>query len=224
VLLLKPRAHTEVYNDCWDDVVNVFRVLRDPVMAAELCHLVELTPYSRTEMLLADQPADDPVESARRLIYRSFSGFGSAAANTEHKTGFRSNSRASGQAPAMDWRNWPNAIAQFTDRLRGVVIENKEADKLIAQHDSPETLFYLDPPYVWRTRGMRRRNSSYRFEMTDQEHSMLSAALANVSGKVVISGYRCDLYDDVYGAWRRVDKQAYADGAQKRTESLWMNW
>lgn len=224
VLLQKPRSHTEVYNDLWGDVVNVFRVLRDPVLALQLRQACELTPFSRTEMLACDEPSDDPVESARRLIFRSFSGFGSAAANSLHKTGFRSNSRASGQAPAMDWCTWPSVIPAFTERLRGVVIENRQADKLIIQHDSPDTVFYLDPPYVQSTRGMRRRNASYAHELTDHDHTMLAAALANIEGTALISGYRCDLYDDLYGTWARTDRLAYADGAQKRTESLWIKY
>ncbi len=36
VLLQKPRSVGEVYNDRWDTVVNIFRVLRDPVQSAQL--------------------------------------------------------------------------------------------------------------------------------------------------------------------------------------------
>jgi site-specific DNA-adenine methylase len=32
VLMLKPRSYAEIYNDAWSVVVNVFKVLRDPVM------------------------------------------------------------------------------------------------------------------------------------------------------------------------------------------------
>src|SRR3954464_11961798 len=49
VLMQKPRSYGEVYNDVWDTVVNVFKVLRDPVKAAELERLIRLTPFSRTE-------------------------------------------------------------------------------------------------------------------------------------------------------------------------------
>ena len=42
-LLQKPRAQSEVYNDLDDDIVNFFRVLRDPEKAAELCQQLELT-------------------------------------------------------------------------------------------------------------------------------------------------------------------------------------
>ena len=223
VLLQKPRSHTEVYNDLWDDIVGVFRVLRDPEKAALLRQQCELTPFSRTEMLLSDEPIDDEIESARRMIFRSFSGFGSAAANSLHKTGFRSNSRQSGSPPSIDWRNWPAHIESFTERLQGVVIECRPALELIPQHDNAETLFYLDPPYVHSTRGMRRRNAAYRHEMTDGDHRDLAAALYKIEGMAVLSGYRCELYDELYRSWRRFDRRSLADGAVKRVESIWMN-
>ncbi len=223
VLLQKPRSHSEIYNDLWDDVVNVFRVLRDPDKAEQLRRAVALTPFSRTEMLESDKPAEDEIERARRIIYRSYSGFGSASANSLHKTGFRSNSRMSGNAPSMDWRNWPDHIASFTERLRGVCIESRPALDLIRQHDAVDTLFYLDPPYVHSTRGMRRRNAAYQFEMTDDDHRDLANVLSEATGMVFLSGYRSGIYDELYAGWKRIDRKSYADGAAKRIESLWLN-
>jgi DNA adenine methylase len=59
VLLHKNRAHSEIYNDISDEIVNVFRVLRDPVMAARLSRLVRLTPFSRVEFLESYQELFD---------------------------------------------------------------------------------------------------------------------------------------------------------------------
>ncbi len=223
VLIQKERSHSEIYNDLWDEVVGVFRILRDPEKAERLRQQACLTPFARTEMVKADEPADDEIEAARRLIFRSFSGFGSASANSLHKTGFRSNSRRSGNAPAMDWRSWPAQIELFTERLRGVCIECRPALDLIRQFDAADTLFYIDPPYPHSTRGMRRRNAAYRHEMTDEDHEELASCLHGGSSMVVVSGYRCELYDDLYADYTRVDRRAYADGAAKRVESVWIN-
>src|SRR5262249_55263683 len=47
VLLRKPRCYAEIMNDLDGEVVNVFRVLRDPALANQLRAGVELTPFAR---------------------------------------------------------------------------------------------------------------------------------------------------------------------------------
>jgi DNA adenine methylase len=47
VLLKKKPSKHEVYNDLNDEVVNLFRVVRDPETARKLRHMLKLTPYSR---------------------------------------------------------------------------------------------------------------------------------------------------------------------------------
>ncbi|HEU6454125.1 MAG TPA: DNA adenine methylase, partial [Roseateles sp.] len=148
VLLQKPPAKAEVYNDIADEIVNVFRVLRDPALAARLARLVELTPFARAEFDLSYQPSEDPVEQARRTIIRSFMGHGSGAVYTKHATGFRTGVRGSrNQSAAGDLLSWPEAVPMFVERLRGVSIESRDALYLMARTDGPGTLFYVDPPY-----------------------------------------------------------------------------
>lgn len=227
VLMRKPRSYAEVYNDLWNTVVNVFRVLRDPVKAEKLRQLLELTPFSRAEFEECGEEQleqiTDEIELARRTIFRSFAGFGSASTNSRYATGFRANSHRSGTTPAQDWRNYPSFIPRFVERLRGVCVENRPASDLIEQHDSPATLFYVDPPYVHETRNMQRGNADYNCEMTDEDHIALASALRTARGMVMLSGYSCDLYESLYGHWRREECDHFADGARPRTECLWMN-
>lgn len=224
VLMRKPRSYAEVYNDAWGAVVNVFRVLRDPAKAELLCRMLALTPYSREEFLSSYPDARDDVESARRTILRSLAGFGSASTNGEYVTGFRANSHRSGTTPAHDWAHYPAHVRSFTARLAGVCIENRPAVEVVVQQDSPETLFYVDPPYPHSTRSMQRRNAAYAREMTDDDHRTLAEYLRAVSGMVVLSGYPCELYDcELYPDWERHERAHLADGAQKRTEVVWLN-
>jgi hypothetical protein len=147
VLMRKPRSYAEVYNDTWETVVNVFKVLRDPAQAAALEQLLRLTPYARDEYTDTNTEAcadiDDPVERARRTILRSLAGFGSASTNGDYATGFRANSHRSGTTPAHDWANYPGHVSAFTARLAGVCIENRPAAEVILQHDrelTPDTV------------------------------------------------------------------------------------
>lgn len=224
VLLRKPRSYSEVYNDLDNEIVNLFRILREPATTKDLINLLRLTPFSRQEFEVSYEPTEDAIEQARRTVFRSFAGFGSAAA-CGHNTGFRGNSTRSGTTPAHDWANFLDCLTAIVERLRGVIIENRPAAEVIRQHDRADCLHYVDPPYPLGTRTLKGHYSQvYRHEMTDDEHLKLAALLRSVSGMVVISGYPCELYDKtLYWDWHRIERRAHADGARDRTEVLWLN-
>lgn len=237
VLLRKPRVHAEIYNDLDCEVVNVFRVLRDPEQAAALRHALVLTPFAREEFLAAHRrDTTDRVELARRAIVRSFMGFGTSSLHARaargmrtrasrweirHSTGFRSESHGNGTTPAGDWAHWTDHIHAITERLRAVVIENRDALDVIRQHDRPGCLTYADPPYVTSTRGDDRPD--YSHEMTDDDHRRLAEVLRAAKGFVVLSGYPSALYDELFAGWQRFEREHRAHDAKKRTEVLWIN-
>lgn len=218
VLLRKDKSYAEVWNDLDQNVVNLFQVLRSD-RAGELVEKLRLTPFSFTEFKTAYEPDDDPVERARRLVIRSFMGFGSNGHN--RVTGFRANSNRSGTTPAHDWSNYPNALVAIIERLRGVVVESRDAKAVMAQHDGPNTLHYVDPPYVFETRT--DMSNDYAHELSDDDHRELLSFLRRLRGSVVLSGYPSALYDKALPEWRRVERRALADGAAERTEVLWIN-
>lgn len=219
ILLRKSRSYAEVYNDLDCDVVALFRVLRDDVAARALVSWVRLTPFARDEFQSAYDVADDDMERARRLLIRSFMGFGSNG--HARKTGFRSNSNRSGTTPAHDWANYPDGLRRVIARLRGVVIENRDAKAVMATHDGPNTLHYVDPPYVLSTRSDPTKD--YAHEMTDAQHVELLDFVQTLQGMVIISGYAHALYEQGLKGWARMERKALADGAAKRTEVLWLN-
>jgi len=226
VLLRKPRAYAEVYNDLDSEVVNLFRVLRGAAAPA-LIRAVEMTPFAREEFDLAYEPIDDPVERARRLVVRSFLGFGSTGANMHMRTGFRSNAYSSNTHPAADFAGIPTALAAIATRLRGVVIEHRPALDVIRQHDAPDTLYYVDPPYVLGTRSSKvcrgRVAHGYAHEMTDGDHADLLALLLRVQGMVLLSGYSSEIYETRLRGWHRIERHARDTRAQVRREVLWIN-
>jgi DNA adenine methylase len=223
VLLRKPRSYAEIYNDLESEIVNLFRVARD--RGPELARALELTPFAREEFEQSYKPTGDPFEQARRTVARSFMGFGSAS-TSKQPSGFRSSSNNSGTTPAHNWRNYPAALTLTIERLRGVVIENRDAAEVMRRHDGPDTLHYVDPPYMHSTRSFKGRHAkrhSYVHEMTDAEHVDLAGVLQTLQGFVVLSGYPSPVYDALYHGWKRVDRAAFADGALPRTESLWLS-
>jgi DNA adenine methylase len=214
----KPRSYAEVYNDLDDEVVNLFSVLRSPDANA-LIEALRLTPFASSEFYSAYDVTENPLERARRTVVRSFMGFGSNGVHA--KTGFRSNSNRSGTTPSREWVNYPEALAAIVERMKGVAVLSLDAADVMASHDGPETLHYVDPPYMPATRD---KGHDYAHEMTERDHSDLLDFLKTLKGRVVLSGYPDQSYDDALGGWRRVDRAALADGARKRTEVLWMNF
>lgn len=121
------------------------------------------------------------------------------------------------------WLGSVEGLSEIVQRLLRVQIENAPALEVIARYDSPETLFYCDPPYLHGTRGDAK---AYGFEMTDEEHRELAEVLRGVRGKVAISGYASALYDELYAGWTRVEAPTRMIHSSKgeRAEVLWVNY
>lgn len=221
VLLQKPRSPLETYNDLDGNVVNFFRVLRD--RPEELIRKIRLTPWARAEFELCREADPDPLENARRFYV-------SASMSISQKpfdktTGMKTQS--------FFGQTYSQIIFQINDEsiyhLRAVIerftdvqIENRDYQYLIKRYDHPETLFYIDPPYVTHTRATPEL---YTYEWTDTDHAESAGLLRSAQGFVVVSGYACPLYTELYEAhdWTRFDKEAQTNGGGKRIESLWLS-
>lgn len=121
---------------------------------------------------------------------------------------------------AQDWCSLPSKIMQAAERLRGVQIDNRPAEKIIDQYNHEKVLQYWDPPYMLCT----RHGKQYRYEMSDREHEILLGKAIKSQAKIIISGYDSDLYNDVLKDWYRCETVAYSQVASKKREVLWMNY
>ncbi|HBS7000480.1 TPA: DNA adenine methylase [Klebsiella pneumoniae] len=223
VLLQKPRSYSEVYNDLDGEVVNLFRVLRNPELNQRLQDACLLTPYSRDEFCHAQEPATDSVERARRMVVRACMGFGSAA-GIGGNSGFRGDSKRKYATAAHLWERYPENLAALCQRLQGVIIENKDALSVMRAHDAETTLHYIDPPYVPETRV--QGNRYYAHEMTVEGHEQLLAVARTMTGMVMISGYDAEVYNDMLSGWAKTEKASRISagrGTKVRTECLWLN-
>lgn len=217
VLLAKPRARLEVYNDIDGDMVTLFRVLRDQPDA--LASAISLTPFAREEHEIAYGDAPTDLERARRVLIRSHFGHGSSGIH--RATGFRAAGMRARTLPVHGWMKLPDTVRATAERLRGVVIERRPAVQVMQAHDGPSVVHYVDPPYLPETRD---RGSDYRHEMSRDDHIALLDTLRGLRGAVVLSGYASDLYDGAMHDWRRIEVKAKADRAADRIEVLWCNF
>lgn len=224
VLLQKTPAWVEVMNDLNSEVIAFFDCLRDS--PAELIRAIYFTPYSREELMRAREPAPagNLLEIARRFYIRQWQSFGSGVGKSS--TGWRYQVGNGGETRANAVGSWNRTehLWAVAERLKMVQIEHDDAFKVIARFDGPETLFYVDPPYVHETRYHRSPSKGYKYEMTDDDHRRLAALLKGVRGMVVLSGYPSGLYDELYPGWRRLDREVQDITATgKQTECLWLS-
>ena len=225
VLLRKPRSTVEVYNDLDFQCVSLFRILRDPELRDRLCSIVELTPFSREEFELCHHPADDPVEAARRFVFRCQAGHGTTSVDTTDSNGFRSCDIRAGKSYAREWTGLPSAIAIAGKRFQGVTIEQLDFRRLIQKFDDPETLFFCDPPYPSSTRDAAGKG--YVHEMSDDDHEQLAWLLHQIKGRALVTSYPSKLYSRLYRGWNTSEKYTTANGqrgAVPRTEIAYMNY
>ncbi|NNM85331.1 MAG: DNA adenine methylase [Phycisphaerales bacterium] len=227
VLLNRPPSAIETYNDMDGEVCNFFRVLREE--KEKLVEAIGLTPFSREEFALACQldPAVAPLERARRFYVRARqvrTGLAQTA-TIGRWANCKNTSRAGMSGVISRWLGGVNMLPEIAHRLLRVQIENRPAIQIIHLYDSPETLFYCDPPYIHETRGDAK---AYGYEMTDDQHRSLAKVLHAVQGKVAISNYPCKLMDQLYppGRWFKTLGASKTNHSTKgkRVEALWTNY
>jgi DNA adenine methylase len=227
VLLNKEPSPIETYNDLDGEVVNFFRVLREQKDA--LIEALGLTPFSREEFARACQldPNQTPLERARRFYVRARqvrTGLAQTA-SLGRWANCKQTSRRGMSGVISRWLGGVEALPEIAERLLRVQIENRPALEVIALYDSPDTLFYCDPPYVHETRG---DSKAYQYEMTNAEHEELAQHLNAVKGRVAFSNYDSPFFDDLYPKtrWHKhvTAPKTIHSTKDLRQEVLWTNY
>src|SRR5437016_11853802 len=204
VLINRKPADVETYNDIDSEVANFFTCLRED--GEELIRHIGLTPFSREELVRAHKPDRGltQLERARRFFVRARqTRTGLAQTSSEGRWAHCVLTSRPGMAGAVSrWLGSVEGLPEIVQRLQRVQIENAPAHEVILRYDSPETLFYCDPPYPHEARG---DSKAYGYEMTDSQHEELARLLLSARGAVALSGYRCPLMDRLYGEWYLMD-------------------
>lgn len=218
IFFRKERSKIEVLNDLSGDLVNFFTVLR--TQTDELVRAIDLTPYARDEYESSYLPSDEPLERARRFYTCCWQSFGSFSGR---KTGWRSiRNWKRGTSTTDEWARL-DGLLMAAARLKHAQIENRPAVTVLQHYDSAKTLFYVDPPYVLKSRSQDVGRKRYQHEMTDDDHRQLAEALHRVQGMVILSGYQSSLYEELYSDWTVITKTTTTNGNSSALEYLWLN-
>jgi len=242
VFFAKKPALVETINDIDGGVTGFFAALRD--YPKELERLACLTEYSRAlydDCKATWRTESDPVRRAWKwwvVANQSRGGTFGGGWGYDVRTTSRQHSGTSGDGrPDM-----PRAVRQallqterfaaVAERLLTVQIENRPALDVLRTHCRPDSLAYLDPPYHPDT----CTPGIYEHEMTPADYDALVAALLELPGKFVLSGYACYAHRPLEEAgWVRVDftttcllsgcreAQVGIPDHAKRVESVWLD-
>lgn len=103
---------------------------------------------------------------------------------------------AHGGETVSRWNNAINNLHEVANIIRSdFQITNYDYADCIDKIDFDKAFFYADPPYTKRS---RKSYNDYKFEFTDLQHEQLSDRLHHISGLAMVSGYDCDLMNDLY--------------------------
>ncbi len=136
ILLNKERSAREILNDKNGNLINLYRVVRehpDELKDRLLYVLHSREDFKIAQRRLAPFSYSDPVLRAAdfyQVIRQSYAGNGKQFCTV---------------ARSM-WAGFP-IIDRVCSRLQGVTLENEDFETIVQRYDSPNTHFYLDPPY-----------------------------------------------------------------------------
>jgi DNA adenine methylase len=228
-----PEGVSEVVNDLNGELTNFWDVLKTENLYTEFCRQVSRIPFSQVEWERSWAPAGDRksfrgrLERAIRLFVRyrqSRQGLGKDFATLS-----KNRTRGGMSEQVSSWLSAIDSLPEAHARLRRVVILNDDAIKVIQREDGPNTLYYIDPPYLHETRTDTTAFGEY--EMSDEDHANLLDTLGAVEGKFVLSGYPSKMYNRAAktNGWNKhvfkVDNKASsAKKKEIKSECVWLNY
>lgn len=205
VLLNKPRSMIEVFNDRDGDVVQFFEVARE--QPDELAAWCARTPFSEElheqwvqEFYNGKRPSD-PIERAGKFLFLRYTQF---AGKYHGPSGFKRDTPRARSSESGVWRGVSDRIAAVCDRLQGVSIQNDDFSEVIGRYDSPETVFYCDPPYL---------DKEGTYLVDGFEHQALADALSEIEGYALVS--YTDRPEGLYSGWVEVTREFGHDAGNR---------
>jgi DNA adenine methylase len=228
LLFQKEPSPIEVYNDIEENVWSLFKTLNDPQLFAEFKHRLDLTYYGRQFQEEFRQRLKEKelsiVERAYTFFCLNRMGYSGVGGFAKSKWPRRGMSKS-----VSDFLSAIDGLMDVHLRLSSVVIERRDAFRLIPEWDSPDTFLYCDPPYHPDTRTAGK----YVHDWTPEDHTkfvdLLLSALTPFMGRALISGYANPEYQRLEDrGWRRIDFEVKSKDKDNNTklkiESLWANY
>jgi DNA adenine methylase len=180
VLLNRAPADFEIYNDFephWGDLIRLIQ--NDVELITEY---IDWCPYARAEYESAQRgSAYGKVARAAAWYLRHTVSYG--ARGNWFQQGAEAAPKV--QSYRRDYEIWPT----LQKRLQGIGVFSVSYDQLFRDHDTEDTLWYCDPPYLG-TQGF------YQKDFGPSDHHQFLNKVQQLKGHVVVSHFAHPLYED----------------------------
>lgn len=210
------RSRCEVINDISEDVATFFRILQRHYVPFMDMLRYQLTTRAGFERLIKVDPSTlTDLERAARFLYLQRLAFGGKV--TGRNFGVRV-----GEPPKFDVTKLGPMLEDLHERLASVTIERLPYHDFIPRYDTPETLFYLDPPYF----GCETDYGAGVFARED--FALIADVLGGIKGRFLLSINDCPEVRETFASFQILGVKTHytisGQAAQEVDELLISNW
>ena len=178
----KIKGQKEVFNDIDGDLINLYKQIKYNCAAlqneVDWLQSRELFKTYRYE-IENNVPLTD-LQRASRYLYLIKCSFGS-----------NRNSFATATKRICNIIEW---LPAYKERLKEVIIENRDFEDLVKTYDRPTSIFYIDPPYVASEGYYNKKYVNFNID----DHKRLNSILKGIKGRFILSYNACDFVCEAY--------------------------
>lgn len=178
----KKKEQMEVFNDIDGDLINLYKQIKNNCSALQneidWLQSRELFKSYRYDIEKGVELSD--IQRAARYLYLIKCSFG--------------NNRNSFATATKRICNIVDELPMYKERLKDVIIENRDFENLIKTYDRPSAVFYIDPPYVESERYYNKKYVSFNKD----DHLRLNSVLKGIKGHFILSYNACDFVCEMY--------------------------
>lgn len=176
------KGQMEVFNDIDGDLINLYRQIKNNCsdLQSEIDWLQSRELFNQYRYEIENKIELSDLQRAARYLYLIKCSFGS--------------NRNSFATATKSINNIIDELPAYKERLKNVIIENRDFESLIKTYDRPQAVFYVDPPYVASERYYNKRYVSFNKD----DHIRLNAVLKAIKGRFILSYNDCDFIRNLY--------------------------
>lgn len=189
----KIKGQMEVFNDIDGDLINLYRQIRNNCaeLQSEIDWLQSRELFNQYRYEIENKIELSDLQRAARYLYLIKCSFGS--------------NRSSFATSPKTISNIIDELPYYQDRLKKVIIENRDFQSIIKTYDREKTVFYLDPPYVASERYYNRNYCSF----SKDDHARLNTVLNGIKGRFILSYNDCGFIRNLYKDYNILSVKRY---------------